>query len=35
MAGRMTRKMLDNRHGRGSQEDEHLSLASEDLRSTR
>jgi hypothetical protein len=36
MAGRMrmTRKTLDNRHGRGSQEDEHLRLASEIPRST-
>jgi hypothetical protein len=36
MAGRMriTTKMLDNRRGRGPQEDEHPRLASEDRRST-
>jgi len=36
MAGRLriTRKTLDNRRGRGPQEDEHPRLASEDPRST-
>ena len=36
MAGRMrmTRKTVDNRRGRGSQENEHLRLVSEDPRLT-